>query len=135
MTIKHLDHLNFTVTDLDASLDWYQRAFGFEPVEDGVQNGQRWAIVRSGESMLCLYEAPELADHSRGDEDAHRLAHFGLRITDRAAWEATVQTEGLEVRYGGAIHWPSSKSWYVVDPSGWEIEVVLWQEDRISFAA
>lgn len=128
-----LDHMNFTVTDIDESVRWYGAVFGFDPVErDTLDDGTRWAIVLSGSSMLCMYEHPE-----RGapvaDGDHHSLSHFGLRIHDRAAWEETVERHGVAVQYGGPVRWPLSTSWYVVDPSGWEIEVALWDDDSVRF--
>ena len=48
-------------------------------------------------------------------------------------WEEVIEREGLEVLYGGPVHWPHSTSWYVQDPTGWEIEVALWNDDVITF--
>jgi hypothetical protein len=44
-----------------------------------------------------------------------------------------VARENVEVNYGGEVHWPHSRSWYVNDPTGWEIEVVRWQGDTVRF--
>ena len=138
MQVKHLDHLNLSVRDFDETAAWYGRVFGFAPVEQGVQEGVRWGVIRAGEAMLCIYEHPELehldADTVRREHGVHSVAHFGLRITDRAAWEATVDRENLEVRFGGPIEWPHSTAWYVHDPTGYEIEVALWADDRVRFA-
>jgi hypothetical protein len=59
----------------------------------------------------------------------HRVAHFGLRITDKAAWQEMLKQEKPH------FHWryPHSESWYVTDPTGWEIEVALWDDDTIRF--
>ncbi|MBX3471603.1 MAG: VOC family protein [Planctomycetes bacterium] len=138
MTVKHLDHLNMTVHDLEETAAWYGRVFGFVVVERGrSRDGTPFAILRSGEAMLCVYEHPErgrLTDEARDDLPVHGLSHFALRITDGAAWERTVAAQGLEVRYGGAVRWPRSTSWYVCDPSGYELEVVLWNDDTVRFA-
>lgn len=137
MTVQHLDHLNLSVANLDATLAWYQRVFGFEPMERGaLDDGARWAIIQSGEALLCCYERPERealdgdALHAR---HIHGLNHFGLRIDDRPTWEQTVQIENVDVLYGGAIEWPHSTAWYVLDPTGYEIEVALWKGDRAAF--
>ena len=129
-----LDHLNFTVTNLTETVDWYGRVFGFEVVERGVYQGHPWAIVRSGDAMLCLYEHPDRHQPSLKElKGLHHFSHFGMRIRDREAWVATIERENLEVKFGGEVDWPNSSSWYVEDPSGYEIEVVFWDEDRISF--
>jgi catechol 2,3-dioxygenase-like lactoylglutathione lyase family enzyme len=136
MIVKHLDHLNLSVADFHATADWYARVFGFEVVEKGTYNGQPWGVLKAGDAMLCVYQHPGLAEP---DADAvekagfHRVAHFGLRITDRTAWEATVKREKLTVHYGGVYEWPHSDSWYISDPTGYTIEVALWHNDRPSF--
>ncbi len=42
MRIKNIDHLNLTVADFDASVDWYNRIPDFELVEEDVQDSTRW---------------------------------------------------------------------------------------------
>jgi len=138
MTIKHLDHLNLTVSDLEASVRWYGRVLGFSPVESGIYRGEPWKILRAGEAMLALYQRP--GRHHPGDDERGRLdqlgvSHFGLRITDRETWERTIERERVEVAYGGSVRWPHSTSWYVEDPDGYEIEVALWDQDRVAFDA
>jgi catechol 2,3-dioxygenase-like lactoylglutathione lyase family enzyme len=133
MAVRHLDHLNMSVADLAKGEDWYRRVFGFERVEGGTYEGRPWAILRAGEALLCLYEHAERRDPDPEEHGHHGLSHFGLRITDRAAWEKTVERERVEVAYGGAHRWPHSTAWYVTDPTGYEIEVALWDEDRVRF--
>jgi catechol 2,3-dioxygenase-like lactoylglutathione lyase family enzyme len=132
MRVQQLDHLNMTVRDLEESAGWYGRVFGFERVEEGRTADGPWAILRSGDALLCIYEHAELG---APDEDApsHHINHFGLRIDDREDWERTVEREGVEVAYGGAIRWPHSTAWYVTDPNGYEIEVALWDQNRVAF--
>lgn len=134
--VKHLDHLNLSVRDLDESADWYGRVFGFRQVERDVSNGVDYAILRGGDAMLCIYQRPELAHldrHARARAGFHGLNHFALRITDREAWRQTVEREQLELHYGGEVNWTHSTAWYVKDPTGYEIEVALWEGDEIHF--
>ena len=133
MRVKHLDHLNMSVADLAATTEWYGRVFGFEAVERGVYEGRPWAILKSGEALLCLYEHPERKVPDPEVHGHHGLSHFGLRITDGADWERTVQREQVEVLYGGPVRWPHSTAWYVADPTGHEIEVACWDSDRVAF--
>ncbi|MHC4934280.1 MAG: VOC family protein [Planctomycetota bacterium] len=136
MKVKQLDHLNLSVQSFPETADWYGRVFGFEVVEDKVDRGMRWGVIRSGDAMLCIYEHPELgfegSDEIR-DRGLHGINHFGLRITDRESWEETVKREGIEVNYGGPVRWPHSTAWYVSDPTGYEIEVALWDDDEARF--
>ena len=138
MDIAGLDHLNLTVRDLGESAAWYRRLFRFELVEEGVRDGVRWGILRSGggrgTAMLCLYERPQYgaADpEALGGLRLHGIRHFGLRIEDEAEWRALVEREQLQTE---ALRWPHSTSWYVNDPTGYEIEVAHWNQGRIEFA-
>jgi len=133
--IKHFDHLNMTVRNLDESLDWYDRVFGFELVESGVREGVRWAIVRSGEAMLCLYEHPNRTYELTYDTPLHGIRHFAIRITDKDEWESVIAREEIQVQFDDAVDYPHSTSWYVLDPTGYQIEVVHWNADEIRFAA
>ena len=138
MQIKQLDHLNLSVSDLEASRSWYQRIFGFELRESGIYESMPWHILQSGDAMLALYQQPESQLPSKGQRTSAAqlgINHFAVRITDRPAWEATVAEHDIEVDYGGAYRWPHSTSWYIRDPDGYSIEVVLWDDDRIRFAA
>lgn len=137
MKVKQLDHINLSVKDFDESVDWYRRAFGFDLVEENVRDGVRWGVLRSGEAMLCIYEHPTLNYLDRFElvaEGLHGMAHFALRITDQEEWLAVVDREHLPILYNGAVDWPHSTSWYVNDPTGYEIEVALWDDDRIAFS-
>ena len=137
MKVKQLDHLNLSVSNFDETVGWYGRIFGMELVEDGVQDGVRWGVIKGGDAMLCIYEH---ADLKFRDADAmqkrgyHAISHFGLRITDQEEWEAVIKAEKLEVHYGGLIAWPHSYAWYITDPTGYTIEVALWHADTVAFS-
>ena len=134
--IKQFDHVNMSVNNLEESLDWYRRVFGFHAVESGEREDGRWVIVKSGEAMLCLYErnlAPLQSPFNKAPR--HGINHFAIRISDIQEWESVVEREGVEIGFGENIRYPHSTSWYVLDPTGYEIEVVHWDDDQIRFAA
>lgn len=135
MNVKHLDHLNMTVRNLSETEDWYKRVFGFELVESGLRGDLKWGILKSGDAMLCVYEYPDLQhpEKAASRDMPHTINHFGLRITDRDKWQETVKRERLKVGYGGEVRYPTSSSWYVIDPTGYEIEVALWDHDVVTF--
>jgi len=129
MSVTHLDHLNLTVRDFEETAAWYGRVFGFEVVERETDaQGRPWGVLRAGDALLCIYEHPELRFEDSGARHAHGVNHFGLRITDRAQWEKAMEREGIEPGYGGPVSWPHSMAWYIQDPTGYEIEVALWDE-------
>ena len=128
--MAQLDHINMSVKNLNESIQWYNKVFQFQLVEQGRSSGIPYAILKSGESMLCIYEQPGLKNPA-DSKGFHRTYHFGLRITDRESWENTVKEEKVDVDH--EWKYPHSYSWYVNDPSGHEIEVVLWDKNQIQF--
>jgi catechol 2,3-dioxygenase-like lactoylglutathione lyase family enzyme len=130
-----LDHLNLTVRDFKESVDWYGRIFGFEMVENGFLEGAPWGILRSQDSMLCIYEDKDRVMLLKNGEDDrfHRVFHFGLRIQNREEWENILERDKLPVFYGGPVRYPHSTSWYIEDPSGYTIEVALWDMNQVKF--
>jgi len=135
--VTKLDHLNLSVRDFEETAAWYGRVFGFEVVEREIDDaGRPWGVLRAGDALLCIYEHPELRfeePDARRTRGVHGINHFGLRITDRDAWEKTMEREGIVAAYGGPVHWPHATAWYVKDPTGYEIEVALWDDDTIRF--
>src|SRR5262245_48511768 len=137
MQTVRFDHLNLSVRDFDESVAWYGRVFDFALVEEGVWDGVRWGILRSGkgtgDAMLCVYHHPDYAfldNDDLGRRRLHGIRHPGFRITDEAGWLETIAREGLDVE---EIVYPHSRSWYVYDPTGYEIEVASWKNDRVVF--
>lgn len=57
--VSQFEHLNFSVKDVQQSVDWYYRVFDFELVESGIKNGIRWGIIQPQVALLCLYEYPD----------------------------------------------------------------------------
>lgn len=138
MQVHSIDHLNLTVSNLQQSIDWYERVFGFKTVESGQRDSGPWAILRAGDAMLCMYEDTHRQTPDRFLKDnpvRHVIYHWGIRITERAAWLETVERLDLQIEFGGEVEHPHSSSWYISDPTGYSIEVTLWKENTIHFAA
>ena len=137
MTEIKLDHIKLTIDDLDETIEWYGRVFGFEVVERDVQDGVPWAVLRVEDAMLCVYEHPERTKLDRfelQDRGIHGMNHFSLRIEDESNWQKVVDAESLEILYGGIVTWPHSRSWYIKDPTGNEIEVTSWADGKPDFS-
>lgn len=70
-----IDHLNITVKNLEKSVDYYQRLFGFEVFESGDYRGTPFKIIGlSNKAMLCMYENPKL------EVQNNNIGHFGFNI-------------------------------------------------------
>ncbi len=133
--VRQLDHLNLTVRDLQQSVEFYRQLFGFELVETGAPDPVPWAIIRSGEAMLCLYEHAHVPSgpHYPDVPREQGLRHFALRITNGLEFCALLVQRGVPLAYGGPVRWPHSTSYYISDPTGHQIEVVQWDADSIRF--
>lgn len=118
-----IDHLNLQVHDLTASIAFYQKLFGFAVVENHRSDPEPWVILSaSGHAFLALYEDPNCEIGSGGG-----FNHFGLVVGDIDAALETLAGHGVKPKlYDGqaVIEYPRSRSIYIRDPSGYEIELV-----------
>lgn len=118
--IERIDHINMRVHDLEESIEFYRRNFGFEMMEDETDAQEPWAIIGlKGVAYLCLYEHP---GKSIPDEGL-TINHFGLALKDFDSAIAELKRNGVPIMYGGPVEWPKSRSIYIRDPSGHEIEL------------
>jgi glyoxylase I family protein len=110
--IRGLDHVTFTVTDLDRSVAWYQRLFDVQSTREG------W----SGATLLSMKDGfvVGLKVHSRtGQGDRFDPTRVGL---DHIAWwvESRDQLEGWLRR---AVDMGAENSGIVVAPDGLYLNV------------
>ncbi len=134
MTIK-IDHINLTIANLETSIEWYKNIFGFELVESGTTaQGKKWGIVAVNDSMICMTEYDErVAADKYENNSAHQIRHFGIRVSDIRQWQRAIKDHKLKLYFGGEIAYPFSKSWYIHDPSGHEIEVSYTKQKPLQF--
>jgi len=119
--ISQIDHINMTVNCLAKSIEFYGDNFGFKLMEDHSTDEEPWAVIGiPDKAYLCLYEHP--GRKRPGDEMT--INHFGFVVDDFEHMLKTLKTDGIEVLYGGPLQWARSRSAYIVDPSGYEIELV-----------
>lgn len=122
--VKAIDHINLSVSRLERSIEFYSRVFGLEVREDGRQEKRPYAIVgRAATGYLALHERPDAAANGRG-----RINHWGFVVDDFDGLSARLAELGAEVLYrrdggDGVIDYPRSRSIYVADPDGNEIEL------------
>lgn len=116
-----IDHLNITVKNLDKSVDYYQRIFGFKIMEEGQYNGTPYKIIGiSNKAMLCMYEKKDLKVEN------NNIGHFGFNIQFTKNIVEQLEAQDADVRYyngEATIQYPKSKSIYIHDPDGNQIEL------------
>ena len=122
--ISAIDHLNLNVANLERSIDFYQRAFGMEIREDRRNDEKPYVIVgKAGVAYVALHER-----ETRPGEAAGRINHWGFVVDDFDALSARLERCNIAVLYrrdgfDGVFEYPHSRSVYVADPDGTEIEL------------
>lgn len=128
-TITGIRHLKFPVSDLAASVAWYEKVFDFRvetefPDEDGVVRGVAGTSSRLGGIGLALRQNPEAARGVAGFD----LVSFG--IADRAAAQAwAARLDELGVGHSPIIK--ATRGWAVSlrDPDGITIRLYSFAAD------
>jgi catechol 2,3-dioxygenase-like lactoylglutathione lyase family enzyme len=113
-----IDHVNMKVRNLEKSIEFYKNLFGFEIKQEENPNktDAPSKIIGNQTIKLCLYEVPDMSPEGG-------ITHFGFHITNFDEIIDRCKELGVQILYGGAIDWEKSKSVYIVDPSGYEIEL------------
>ena len=94
-----LHHLALTVTDLDASLRWYEDVFGVRHLMDAPHPGGVGKVLADEnlELMIVLHRH-DTNDGSLFGETTTGLDHAGFLIPNRAdleAWQAHLEANGV----------------------------------------
>jgi catechol-2,3-dioxygenase len=119
LNISHVDHLNMNVSDLRRSIQFYAQVFGLKVFEEGKSSsGNPYKIIGlPGSLFLCLYENGEAVKSGP-------LNHVGIHVQEKIeVVEAKLNNEGIPLNYGGIVNYPHSRSVYISDPDGNEIEL------------
>ena len=114
-----LDHVNMNVKDLEKTVEFYKKLFGFEIRKDDNSPNKLDVpskIIGNDSIKLCLYEDPQMSP-------AGGIAHFGFHVANFDAIMNKCKELDVEVLYEGPVEFEKSKSVYIKDPSGYDIEL------------
>ena len=125
MRARSFDHLVLNVADVEASLSWYMRHLGLEPVRvDEWRRGEApFPSLRINDSAII--------DFSKSERSGENLNHFCLVVDDADLHalhaSGVIETEGEPRRLYGArgIGW----GLYVLDPDGNRVELRHYGEE------
>ncbi len=120
--VKQMDHLNMCVRNIAETEKFYRELFGFEEKERGIgKDGDAFAIIGLADRVyLCIYEYGDLP---RPDDHLF-IYHFGLHLDDFDLALKELHERKIELEYGGVVQQGKSRSMYIRDPNGYEIELV-----------
>jgi len=116
--ITHIDHLNFTVSDMKQTIKFYKDLFGFQVIEEGQNSiGTPFIIIGiSDKLVLCLSE-------NKAALKSEMFNHFGINIKNFDMTLEELESKNIPLLYGGVSNYPNSRSIYIADPNGIEIEL------------
>ena len=94
-----IHHLALTVTDLDASLDWYQKVFDLKVLMEVPHEGGTGILLSDETEVLSI--VLHRHDVNEGEHFSERrtgLDHVGLEVESRAQlekWQAHLEANGV----------------------------------------
>ena len=123
--LKALDHVGLKVTDMDKTLDFYQR-LGLTLLRTSGPNadGLRSAVIQVGSQELNVFSHPEFV--SSGKENPVGIDHFCLTV-DAASVDdviAALRQAGIEI-VRGPVKRRDGTALFVHDPDGVRVELQL----------
>jgi glyoxylase I family protein len=96
-------HVTLTVSDLERSVEWYERLFDVKIVLDETPGPFRRAVLLvEGQTLVGFHEFPDPADNLPFDERRIGLDHLAFACRSRGDIEAwAVRLEELGIANGG----------------------------------
>jgi glyoxylase I family protein len=92
-------HVALTVSDLDRSIQWYERLFDAKLVLDDTNSSfRRAALVVAGQAVVGLQDFPDPADSLPFNERRVGLDHLAFACSSRGeleAWKARLDELGI----------------------------------------
>jgi glyoxylase I family protein len=107
-----ITHVAITVSDLDASRQWYTRVLGAEPVLDEDTGPFHHVVYALGTTLLGLHGFPVLTSDEKFDPRRPGLDHVAFGVASRAEleqWAARLDELGItrgdisDAHYGSGL--------------------------------
>ncbi len=116
LNITGMDHLNINTNNLEKTKSFYKNLFGFKVFEEGDNSGHPYAIIGKENTVyLCVYEDPNFKFKK---ED---FSHLGFHIDNFEDVTQALKENNIPIDLDWDYKY--SKSIYITDPSGYEIEL------------
>ncbi|MFC5747472.1 VOC family protein [Actinomadura rugatobispora] len=119
-------HVGLNVTDLDRSLPFYLRVFGFEVQAEGQEEGRRWAFLgRDGRLVLTLWQQSDTPFPTRS-AGLHHLSFQVESVDEVRAAEAVLRELDAGFAYDGVVphgEGAASGGIFFTDPDGIRLEI------------
>ena len=122
MELDALDHVGLLVSDIDRSIEWYERVLGLERAYQDVSGRNPAVLVAKGTgvSLFPGEGGPDAAATFRPP------AHVCFRLKARAYESARAELEKADIKYVESDH-RVSRSLYVHDPDLHLVEITTYE--------
>ena len=122
MELDALDHVGLLVSDIDRSVEWYERVLGLERAYQDVSGRNPAVLVAKGTgvSLFPGEGSPDAAATFRPP------AHVCFRLSARAYESARAELERADIKYSESDH-RVSRSLYVHDPDLHLVEITTYE--------
>ncbi|PIY89335.1 MAG: VOC family protein [Nitrosopumilales archaeon CG_4_10_14_0_8_um_filter_34_8] len=114
LKVSSIDHINMSVKNLAQSVEFYKNLFGFEIKKE--QPEEKSKIIGNDNVKLCLYEDSEMKPEGA-------IAHFGFHVENFDEIMKICTSLGVKIYYDGPVQFEKSRSIYISDPNGYDIEL------------
>ena len=145
--IKLFHHMAIDVSDMDASIDFYRKLFGYK-LSERHEAGEVEAIpvelaflrIQNNHHDMVLSHTPGKKYRPRNEQDEIEgttlFHHLAWQCTNHDGWlkmQERVKELGIEIVRGPVVHsaydprgegsWGENESFYVLDPDGHKLEI------------
>jgi glyoxylase I family protein len=94
-----LHHLAITVTDLEASVAWYETVFGLRPLLDVPHDGGLGRVLAGDDGLMIALHRHESNDGRTFTETTTGLDHGGFLVPSRGElerWQEHLESNGVQ---------------------------------------
>ncbi len=125
MKLETLDHVGLVVSDVNRSIEWYQRVLGLERVYQKVWGNYPAVLVRGGSGVALFPGGGMPIQASTFDS----LPHVGFRTSGRDYEEARSELQARGIDFRESDH-KVARSIYLLDPDAHLIEITTYDASR-----
>jgi catechol 2,3-dioxygenase-like lactoylglutathione lyase family enzyme len=122
MNLDALDHVGLAVSDVDRSVEWYQRVLGLKRAYQDAW-GSYPAVLVAGGGGVALFPAGGAAIPPSTFDS---LPHVGFRVSAPAFREARSELQASGIDFKESDH-RVARSLYLLDPDAHLIEITTYE--------